>query len=70
MAIDGSLACQTNWDTAHPVLWSFSKSVTICFKDLDLTLPWFKPQTFRIRNECSNRVRHREEKMKKVLNTK
>ena len=38
MANDGYLAYQTNCETAHPVLWSFSKSVTICFKDLDLTL--------------------------------
>ena len=47
MANDGSLACQTNCDTAYPVLWSFSKNVTICFKDLDLTLIGYRDLNLR-----------------------
>ena len=70
---EGSSACHTFCDTGHPQKWLsprtcdthtycrafFSRAVNTCFNDLGLSRLEFEPHTFRLRDECSNQMRHR-----------
>ena len=70
---EGSLACHTYCDTAHPFIMVISwtrdtqtcnrafsgGAVTICFYDLGLSRMGFEHPNFRMRSERSNRLRDR-----------
>ena len=72
---EGSLACHTFCDTAHPFImvisedtdnhtycWAFgSGAVTTCFCDLGLSRLGFEHPNFRLRDQPSNLLRHRLE---------
>ena len=70
---EGSLACHTYWDTGRSFRWSSQRirdthtycpafgsgALSTCFYGLSLSLLGFEHPTFRLRDDRSNRLRHR-----------